>query len=186
MSGDAGQAMRRGHQASGALEHLASRPVLAVLIGAAGSGKSTAAANWAPSQILSLDQLRAVVAGDPCDQEATADAVTALVMLLRARLRRRLGTVIDATSASPAERAVLVAAATEHDMPAVAVVMTTSLETCLERNAARPGPVPGARWGRRVPELVVRRQHAQIQDAVGDMQAEGFSQVLSWPCASAG
>jgi hypothetical protein len=38
---------------------------LAVLIGAAGSGKSTAAAQaWEPRQVLSLDELRAAVAGD--------------------------------------------------------------------------------------------------------------------------
>lgn len=119
-----------------------SGPVVTVLIGAAGAGKSTAAArHWPPGQILSLDALRGMAAGDPCDQEATAEAVAVLALLLRARLLRRLPTVVDAT----------------------------------------PGPPPGTRWGRRVPEAVVREQHARIQAALPGLHAEGFTEVSIWP-----
>ncbi|WP_235437514.1 AAA family ATPase [Micromonospora sp. RV43] len=76
-------------------------PQLVVLIGAAGAGKSTwAAARYRPSQVVSLDALRAVVADDECDQDATADAVALLMTIVNARLSRRLTTVVDATRPS--------------------------------------------------------------------------------------
>jgi predicted kinase len=158
-----------------------STAALAVLVGAAGSGKSAAAAQgWEPGQVISLDALRGQVSGDPCDQAATSDAVVVLQLLLRARLRRWLPTVVDATNADPADRASLLAAARDHQMPAVAVVMATPLASCLARNAARPGPPPGARWGPRVPEPVLRRQFWQIQAGLPGLRAEGFTQVRLW------
>ncbi|MFJ6628931.1 hypothetical protein GA0115250_133137 [Streptomyces sp. BvitLS-983] len=39
-------------------------PSLVVLIGAAGSGKSTWARTWPATQVLELDQFRALVSGD--------------------------------------------------------------------------------------------------------------------------
>ncbi|KOT79209.1 hypothetical protein ADK70_31530 [Streptomyces rimosus subsp. pseudoverticillatus] len=39
-------------------------PALIVLIGAAGSGKSTWASTWPSTQVLELDQLRAMVSDD--------------------------------------------------------------------------------------------------------------------------
>jgi predicted kinase len=158
-----------------------SAAALAVLIGAAGSGKTAAAAQgWEPGQVLSLDAVRGQVSGDPCDQAATSDAVAVLQQLLRARLRRWLPTVVDATNAGPSDRAPLLAAARDHQMPAVAVVMATPLAACLARNAARPGPPPGARWGPRVPDPVVRRQFAQIEAGLPGLRAEGFTQVHLW------
>lgn len=159
-----------------------SGPVVTVLIGAAGAGKSTAAArHWPPGQILSLDALRGMAAGDPCDQEATAEAVAVLALLLRARLLRRLPTVVDATHADRSDRAAILDAAAENSVTAAAVVLDVPLAVCLARNAARPGPPPGTRWGRRVPEAVVREQHARIQAALPGLHAEGFTEVSIWP-----
>jgi predicted kinase len=161
-----------------------STAALAVLIGAAGSGKTAAAGQgWEPGQVLSLGALRGQVSGDPWDQAATGDAVAVLQVVLRARLRRWLPTVVDATNADPAERALLLAAARDHQMPAVAVVMGTPLAACLAANAARPGRPPGARWGPRVPDPVIRRQFRQIEAGLPGLRAEGFTQVrLCRPC----
>ncbi|MEU6077590.1 AAA family ATPase [Micromonospora sp. NPDC047074] len=112
---------------------------------------SWAAAHYRPHQVYSLDWLRAVVSDDECDQDATADALTLLTAILHTRLARRLTTVVDATSSSVANRAWLLALAAEHGVPAVAVVVTAPLDVCLARQAARPGPAPGRRWGRAVP-----------------------------------
>jgi predicted kinase len=154
-------------------------PALVVLIGAAGSGKSTyAATRWTSTQIVCLDQLRAVVADDECDQDVTADAVALMHTIVDARLRRQRTTVVDATNGDPDERAQLLAAAARHQMPAVAVVVDTDLDTCLARQTDRPGPAPGRRWGRAVPADVVRTQHTRTQAATtAALTAEGFSQV---------
>ncbi len=175
-----------GCAAGGALpDALAHRDVgggaaLAVLIGPAGSGKSTlAAAGWEPGQVVSLDELRGRVSGDPCNQDATAAAVAVMCLLLRERLRRRLATVVDATNAETPDRALLLGIARECQVPAVAVVLGTPLEVCLSRNATRPGLAPGARWGQRVPEAVIRRQHEHIQAALPGLPAEGFTAVVT-------
>jgi predicted kinase len=153
-------------------------PAVVCLLGAAGAGKSTwASRHFLPSQILCLDRLRELVADDECDQDATGDAVAVLDVVLRARLRRRLITVLDATNAEAVVRAELVALAAAHQMPAVAVVLDTPLEVCLARQAARPGPEPRRRWGRAVPPEVVRRQHAEVAAATAGLAAEGFAHV---------
>ncbi|MFB7828173.1 AAA family ATPase [Streptomyces hydrogenans] len=73
-------------------------PAVVVLIGAAGSGKSTFASTWNPSQVLELDHFRAMVSDEPGDQQATADAVAAMRTVLEARLARKKTTVVDSTS----------------------------------------------------------------------------------------
>lgn len=153
-------------------------PQLVVLIGPAGAGKSTwAGAHYQPHQVHSLDQLRAVVSDDECDQDATADALVLLTAILHTRLARRLTTVVDATSTSVADRAWLLGIAAEHQVPAVAVTFTTPLEVCLARQAARPGPAPGRRWGRAVPAAAVTTQHADTHAALATLRAEGFTHV---------
>lgn len=153
-----------------------------VVIGPAGSGKSTwAAAHYRPEQILSLDALRAVVADDECSQDpnVTADAVALMNAILETRLRRELVTVVDATNGVSAERAQLLDAARRHQLPAVAVRFTTPLDVCLERQSARPGPSPGRRWGRAVPASVVRNQHARTAASTDEaLLAEGFTAVV--------
>ncbi|WP_091459678.1 AAA family ATPase [Micromonospora inyonensis] len=156
-----------------------SGPELVVLIGAAGAGKSTwAAARYRPSQVVSLDGLRAVVADDECDQDATADAVALLVTIVNARLSRRLTTVVDATNGVLTERAELLSAAARHQVPAAAVVFGTPLETCLDRQRHRPAALPGRRWGRAVPDSVVRNQHQRTLDSLATLTAEGFARVV--------
>jgi predicted kinase len=154
-------------------------PALVLLIGAAGSGKSTLArAHYRPEQIVSLDALRAVVADDENDQDATADAVAVLHSIVTARLSRRLTTVVDATNGVAAERAVLLAIAARYRVPAAAVVVDTDLATCLARQHDRPGPLPGRRWGRAVPESVVRNQHARTLMSLSALPGEGVTTVV--------
>lgn len=155
-------------------------PELVVLVGPAGAGKSTwAAARYRTSQVVSLDALREVVADDENDQDATADAVALLLAIVDARLSRRLTTVVDATNGVAAERAELLAAAGRHQVPAAAVVFGTALETCLARQRHRPLALPGRRWGRAVPDSVVRNQHQRTLDSLATLTTEGFARITT-------
>lgn len=146
-------------------------PYLVVLMGAAGAGKSALASTWPATQVLELDYFRALVSDDSGDQEATADAVTALHAVLEARLARSLTTVIDGTHTDQPVRARLVDAARRQGVTPIALLVATPLSVCLERNRQRPE-------NRRVPEDVVRAQHAAIVAAHPYLHDEGFEYVV--------
>ncbi|MET8944572.1 ATP-binding protein [Streptomyces sp. NPDC004542] len=144
---------------------------LIVLIGASGAGKTTLSRTWPASQVLSLDGLRGVVSDDPGPQDATADAADVLALILERRMARKLNTVIDATNCEQSVRVELVMAAKRHGMPTVAVVVTTPLDVCLERQEPRPD-------NRRVPEDTVRTQHQARVHAHQSLAAEGFNTIV--------
>ncbi|MZE76759.1 AAA family ATPase [Streptomyces xinghaiensis] len=146
-------------------------PSLVCLMGAAGSGKSTWASTWPDSQVLELDRFRALVSDDAGCQEATGDAVFALQAVLEARLARRKMTVVDATNCEQTVRANLIATARRHSVPTVALVIPTPASVCVERQDNRPA-------NRRVPEPVVRAQHAAVVDAFSGLPGEGFDHVV--------
>jgi protein phosphatase len=143
---------------------------LVLLVGPAGSGKSTwAARHFRPDDVLSSDAFRILVAGDATDQSASADAFRLLHLAIRARLARGLLTVVDATNLGAATRLGLSAQARRFGRPAVAVVFDVPLERCLAQNAARVG--------RQVPDAVVRRHHRELADAMAALWGEGYAQV---------
>jgi predicted kinase len=165
-----------GGAVSALREKVSAGHCLIMLLGPAGSGKSSLASQIADGgQVLSLDALRAAVfSGDECDQDATPDAVAVLHLLAAARLRRRLSTVIDATYAETSARAPLLDIACSSSVPTVAAVMTTPLHKCLARNAGRPG----RRRGRRVPDQVIRAQYGLLRQSLQALRAEGFTAVM--------
>jgi protein phosphatase len=143
---------------------------LVLLVGPSGSGKSTwASAHFVREAILSSDAFRAMVAGDATDQSATADAFKVLHAVARARLRRGLLTVVDATNLTDGARRSLLRLARPWSRPVVAVVFDLSLERCLAQNHARPD--------RRVPDEVVRRHHAQLRGLDAKLPAEGYASI---------
>jgi predicted kinase len=146
------------------------RDALILLIGIAASGKSTFAhRHFAPTEILSSDALRAIIADDASAQGATDDAFDLLHRILAMRLRRGRLTVVDATNVEDWARAELVAMARHHRRPAVAIVLDVPLPVALERNATRaaPRPPPGA----------IRRQHRWLDDSLPSLEREGFAAV---------
>lgn len=146
---------------------------LVVLVGVSGSGKSTfAAMHFEPTQVLSSDAFRAIVADDPADQRASRAAFELLHLAARRRLERGRLTVVDATSVSRAARRGLVGLARSSRRPALAIVLDPPLDVCLSRTAAR--------LDRTVAEDVVRRQHAELQRWLaveGGLFDEGFAAV---------
>jgi predicted kinase len=146
-------------------------PALVVLVGVAGSGKSTFAGRvFAPTQVLSTDAFRAMVADDPADQSATRAAFELLHRLAALRLARGRLTVVDATNTLPDARADLVELAGAHGVPAVAIVLDVPPRVCAARRPALP---VGA----------VRQQRARLRTALRELTGEGFAavHVLSGP-----
>src|ERR1700753_4058327 len=112
---------------------------LVVLIGTTGSGKSTfARAHFKPTEVISSDFCRGLVADDENDQAATPAAFAVLRYIAGQRLTGGRLTVIDATSTQPDARRDLVALAREHDVLPVAIVLDLPEKLCAERNAGRP------------------------------------------------
>ncbi len=143
---------------------------LVVLIGIAASGKSTfAARHFAPTEVLSSDAFRALIADDPSAQGATDDAFDLLHRLLTMRLRRGRLTVVDATNVEEWARRELLGVARMHRRSAVAIVLDVPVEVALKRNALRSAPRP--------PANALRRQHRWLVDSLPALAHEGFAAV---------
>ena len=143
---------------------------LVVLIGVSGSGKSTfAGMHFAPTEVLSSDFCRGLVADDENDQSATPDAFDVLNYIAGKRLAAGRLTVVDATNVQPEARRKLVALAREHDVLPVAIVLDVPEAVCAARNASRPDRDFGPH--------VIRRQRDQLRRGLKGLQREGFRSV---------
>jgi protein phosphatase len=143
---------------------------LVVLVGVSGSGKSTfAATHFKPTEVVSSDFCRGVVADDENDQSATRPAFDLLHHIAGIRLGRGLLTVVDATNVQADARKSLVALARDHDVLPVAIVLDLPESVCLARNATRPDRDFGAH--------VVRRQRDQLRRSLRSLRREGFRTV---------
>jgi probable F420-dependent oxidoreductase len=144
-------------------------PCLVVLVGPSGSGKSTwASTSFAAAQVVSSDALRAVVGLHERDQRASKDAFAVLDLIVDARLRRGLTTVIDSTGLEPERRAAWLATARRRQRPAHAVVFDVPERTTRQRNKERAHPVPSK---------IVSTQLALLRDALDALPMEGFDAV---------
>jgi protein phosphatase len=145
---------------------------LIVLIGVAGSGKSTFAhAHFLMTEILSSDYFRGLASDDEADQDATEDAFAALHLVLAQRMKRGKLCVVDATNVAAKYRAKLLDLARLYGRQAIAIVFETPEEICIQR--------AGARLGRVVNAAVIREQRAKLDgQSDEDLLAEGFQTVL--------
>lgn len=144
---------------------------LVILVGASGAGKSTfAGRHFAPSEVLSSDAMRAIVADDANDQGASAAAFELLRTALSLRLAAGRRSVVDATSVEGWARAELLAIARRHGRRAVAIVLAMPIEVCLERNELRSD--------RRLPPRAIRRQHRLMRESLPGLSGEGFADVF--------
>jgi protein phosphatase len=143
---------------------------LVALIGPSGSGKSTfAATHFLPTEVISSDFCRGLVADDENDQTATPAAFRLVHAIAGERLRAGRLVVVDATNVQPEDRRPLVALAREHDCFAAAIVFDVPDEVCIERNRARPD--------RDLHPGVVRRQRAAMRRSLRGLEREGFRYV---------
>jgi protein phosphatase len=143
---------------------------LVVLVGVTGSGKSTfAAAHFKPTEVISSDFCRGLVADDENDQSATPAAFEVLRFIVGQRLKAGRLTVVDATNVQPEARRDLVLLAREYDVLPVAIVLDLPERLCAERNAQRPDRDFGPH--------VIRRQRQQLRRHLGGLPREGFRTV---------
>ncbi len=163
--------MRREETSSGATREVSVPAMgLVVLVGVSGSGKSTfARTHFKPTEVISSDFCRGLVADDENDQSATSDAFDVLHYIVGTRLRRGLLTVVDATSVQQSARAALVRLAREHDVLVDAIVLDVPEAIAVERNRTRPD----RDFGRHV----VARQHRDLQRSLKRLTKEGFRRV---------
>ncbi|WP_405978102.1 polynucleotide kinase-phosphatase [Streptomyces sp. NBC_00158] len=144
---------------------------LVVLVGATGSGKSTfARKHFKPTEILSSDYCRGLVADDENDQSASKDAFEVLHYIAGKRLAAGRLTVVDATSVQQESRRELVRLAREHDVLPIAIVLDMPESVCAERNAARPD-----RAG--LPRRVIQRHRSELRRSLRGLEREGFRKV---------
>ena len=152
-------------------------PGLVLLVGAAGAGKTTLAARlFDAADIVSSDELRGAIRGDPADQTTTRTAFSILHREVAKRLFAGRLVVVDATNLTVAARAALLRRASAVRAPAAAIVLVPPADVVHARNARRGGRV--------VPADVVDRQLAAAaalgtdpQAIAARLRAEGVAEV---------
>lgn len=143
---------------------------LVVLVGPSGSGKSTfARRHFKPTEILSSDHFRAVIADDENDQSVTPDAFELLHLTAAKRLAVGRLTVIDATNVQPDARKECLALARRFHVLPIAIVFDIGEDICLARNAVRPD--------RHIPPRVVRNHAEALRRSFRRLRNEGFRAI---------
>ena len=144
---------------------------LVVLIGTSGSGKSTfARKHFKPTEILSSDFYRGLVADDENDQSATSDAFDVLHYIAAKRLAAGRLTVVDATNVQPEARKPLIELARQYHVIPVAIVLDLPERVCQDRNRTRPDRDFGPH--------VIARQRRDLHRSLRGLQREGLRHVF--------
>jgi protein phosphatase len=122
-----------------------------------------------PTEVLSSDFCRGLVADNENDQAATPDAFDVLYYIARKRLAAANLTVIDATNVKAEDRKSLIEMAREHHVLAVAIVFDLPASVCQERNRARADRSFGSH--------VIRQQTDNLRRSLRSLKREGFHHV---------
>ena len=132
-----------------------------MLIGTPGSGKSTWASkreNHDAQRIISTDDIREELSGDPSNQSVSAQSFAIARKRLQEYLSEGHSVVIDATNMYRKTRKDFLDIAKANDAKTVAVVFEVTKETAIERNAKR-----AAAGGRNVPTHVIENMLGKYQ-----------------------
>jgi predicted kinase len=145
------------------------RTSLIVLCGPAGSGKSTfAKRHFAPSQIVSSDQCRLIVADDEANQVASKDAFELLYTIVDKRLKFGRLTIVDSTALTKRARDTLRRLGRQHDFAVHLIVFDIPEQTAVEWNMHRE---------RHVPLSVLQRQYRKLREVLRSVHTEGWDRV---------
>lgn len=145
---------------------------LVVLIGATSSGKSTFAhRHFKPTEILSSDFCRAILADDENDQSITNEAFELLHYIAAKRIKSGRLTVIDATNVQRESRQPLVRLARDFHVLPVAIVVNPPEKILIERHQERDDRNFGLH--------VIRQQLQNLRRSVRGLQKEGFRHIFT-------
>ena len=147
-------------------------PCLVVLVGPAGSGKTTLAGRFFDDrEILSSDRYREMISGDEADQSVSGPAFARLHRDLERRLNGSGTAVVDATNIRPGARRELLKRAGAAKVPAVAIVLDLPADIVARRNDGRDGRIVDA--------AVVARHLAELRAELDSkhIESEGFDAV---------
>lgn len=144
------------------------KPTLTILIGLAGSGKSTYAKKLAKETnaiILSSDALREELFGDINNQERNVEVFAELHGRCKEELSKLNNIIYDATNLNQKKRTAFLKDLQKIDCYKKAVVMATPYELCIANNAKRE---------RNVPEYVIKRMRESFHLP---LYGEGFDEI---------
>ena len=111
---------------------------LVMLVGATSSGKSSfARKHFLPTEIISSDFCRGVLADDENDQSVTTEAFDLMHTIIGKRLKLGRLTVSDATNVQVNARKGLIALAKQHNVFCVAIVFDLPERLLQDRHATR-------------------------------------------------
>lgn len=144
-------------------------PSLVVLIGPAGSGKSTfAKKHFLETQILSSDRFRALIADDENNQHVSAAAFELLHQTAEKRLQYGRLAVIDATHVQADARKQCLDLSRRYHLPAIGIVFHLDESTCISQNLTRD---------RQVPDTAIKRHVINMEQLLKQIQHEGFREL---------
>jgi protein phosphatase len=144
---------------------------LVVLIGSTSSGKSTfARQHFRPTEVLSSDAFRALVADDENDQSVSKEAFEVLHTVAGKRLTLGKLAVVDATNVQTEARKPLLELAARHHVLPVAIVFDLPERLLMDRHRSRQDRPFG--------EGVIRQHCKQLKQSLRGLEREGFRRVF--------
>ncbi|HUS13595.1 MAG TPA: AAA family ATPase [Chloroflexia bacterium] len=142
---------------------------LVVLAGPSGAGKSTfAARHFTPTQVVSSDQMRAMISDDEADQSVSAAAFQLVHEIVCRRLAAGRLTVVDSTALRAQRRRDFLRDGQRFHVPVILIVFRGTREVCLARDAQRT---------RQVGAAVIDQQLALQDETIRRAAGEGFDRV---------
>lgn len=145
---------------------------LVVLIGCAGSGKTTFAHSvFSEDTLVSSGDCRRMISLSDHDPQASHDTFELMHTIIGMRLKRRLRTVVDACHLSSDSRRPLVELARKYHARLVAIVFDLPFELCLEN--LKRGRTEA------LDEETLQRQYKSLQSQKRGLNHEGFHEIYT-------
>jgi cytidylate kinase len=146
------------------------KPILAVMVGISGSGKSTYANGLKTSlnaQLIETDSIRQELTGNAEDQTQNGRVFDVAKRRVDNALSQEKNTIIDATSLSVKDRKDWVEIGKANNAEVRAYFVDTPIDVAKRQNSKRT---------RKVPDFVIDRQAGKL---TSQTKAEGFDSVIT-------